>query len=539
MSKRTFVEDIEYQDEDEDIYNKTTIADVDIGKKIMVNKEFRHILANCIITDNKKQKSVAYGGSCIIGSVTDMETNHTSKLKSLHDSDTVDLVSAIGSSKTKKSRKSQTKQKIYSSMEDFFDVNKPSKKNITFYYIADAHGNGSDVLIHWNCIVIDSKIKSILLYDPSNSGYNFNITKLDSTFKALKVYCPDFDTKIIKFDIPQQIICNSSYPGVDVFCQSWVMLFSAVYISGYMDDFAKIDFEKYQTMPLKLWLICMFERYNKKLQLELFEGVETENFFKYVILHVEKDEESSYVLANIPKIIDYGKKKPIIYSVIKNFSDPKSIHTYGTDMYKFRPDDYKSSSSSSSSSDSSDSSSDIADGYFIVNNNRKKISIDEMKTFNFDNAKSLKVVSKTIIKIPYIPSLTSLICEKCLSLDSIPELKNLENLTCIECPSLNSIPYLENLMMLTCEGCNALERIPVLKKLITLNCEYCGNLKVIPKLPELISLNCSNSVNITSIPKMPNLLRLTYTDLPDPVLSKARREMPRLQIIKGMMTSAP
>lgn len=316
------IEPVFYKKDKGAIYDAISEADTAIGRQIMVNKEFRRLLTQIII-DEVKKKSVVYKGSVIIGSVGGEPKSEVSSLQNLKDEFTVDLISNM----IKKSSKcdNPNQQCLYKSVQDYLRANSPEEKTINIYYIADAHGEEEEV--HWNCVIVDGVENRIVLYDPSTQGgYDFSKTKRDAFLSELAEI-----TKIpvytIVFDMVQQIFCDPyKYPGADIFCQSWVMLFSSVYILDMLDKFSKINFAKLQSLPLKMWLICMFKKHNKKLAVESY-GLNVQAFFKYAIIDTTK-KSKNYEVALVPKIVNCGKKKPIAFSVVENFSDADSNQTY-------------------------------------------------------------------------------------------------------------------------------------------------------------------------------------------------------------------
>lgn len=309
--------DLEFYQGDKDaIYNEIGDADTAIGRQIMVNKEFRTLFAE-IITKEAKTDSV-YKGSVIIGSVGGEEEHEISSLKILKDPYTVDLISA----KIKKSSKCNKKtQCIYRSVEDYLNANPPEKDKMSIYYVADAHGEEEEV--HWNCVISDDINKRIVLYDPSTQGgYDFAEIKRTTFIQTLEKMTGLPAYRIV-FDVVQQIFCDPKYPGADIFCQSWVMLFSSMYILDLLDGFAKIDYIKLQSLPLKMWLICIFNKYDKILQIKSYQ-VEVEAFYKYAII----DKKKNFEIVLLPEVINCGKKQPVAFSVIKNFFNPNLKNSY-------------------------------------------------------------------------------------------------------------------------------------------------------------------------------------------------------------------
>ena len=344
-------------------------------------------------------------------------------------------------------------------MKDFFQANPPEEKGITFYYIADSTGNGKDIEIHWNCLIVNAIMNKIELYDPSASGYNFEHEKLKYTIDAVinvSPYFSSFDIITLNFSTPQQTVCNSEYPGVDIFCQSWVMFFSAIYIADKIEEFATIDFSKWQTIPLKMWMICMLTRYDDKLQVRNY-GIDIDNFFNYSILHTYKGDVPTYILAKLPEIIDCGKNQPVVYSIIKNFSDPSS--TSYVESRKER---------------SSYVTVELKDYFMTDLDGDRKIPLHKLENRSFlEEVKRLTIVSETLETFPNpnCDTIQTLNCNNCTSLRSIPVIPNLSYLECKNCISLTSIPKIDTLVTIDCTDCVNLQNIPIIDNLVVLHCK--------------------------------------------------------------------
>ncbi len=311
-----------YTKDKEVIYSVISDADTAVGRQIMVNKEFRRLLAEIIIRET--DKPAVYKGSVIIGSVGGEPKTEISTLSNLQDSATVDLISSL----VKKSSpcEKQDIQCIYRTVDDYLRANAPEEKMQNIYYIADAHGEEEEV--HWNCVIVDGIKKQIVIYDPSTQGgYDFSNVKR-RVFLSSCIEMTGFPAFTIVFDLVQQKFCDPyKYPGADIFCQSWVMIFSSMYILDLLDGFAKIDYIALQSLPLKMWLICLFRKYNKILGVRNY-GLNVDAFFKYAILDRTVKKNKDYDVVMVPKVINCGKKKPVAFSVIENFSNKDSNNSY-------------------------------------------------------------------------------------------------------------------------------------------------------------------------------------------------------------------
>ena len=314
--------EVKYQKSDKNfkLYNPTSEADTAFGKQIMLNKEFRRLLTECSIKDSGRN-DVVYGGSCIIGNIFKTSPKYKVNLEGLKDAYTVDLIAIDVETKCARGK---DKQCTYSSVEEYAAKNSPPPGKLSIYYISSATGSGKNLDVHWNTVIVDPKTQRVVVYDPSGDGYNFDSDKRMMFCKSIaKNY--SYDMVSVEFDESQQQVCNSACAGVDIFCQSWVVFFAAVYITDQLKGLAKIDFSKYQALPLKMWVSCMVKRYRDILSVEDY-GLDLTHFFRYVILQGEKTKE--YMIANMPEIVPCGDKMPVVYSIIKNFETPNSKNNF-------------------------------------------------------------------------------------------------------------------------------------------------------------------------------------------------------------------
>lgn len=248
--------------------------DCDINwQALMMNRKFLVAIIKTIFKEAGVPKDVRFSGAFVYGSI---EKKGRTDLTDLQDEETVDLVS----SKLKgKHPRRGGKQHIYNSFKEFIEHRKPMKHKRNIYFFGDASSAGEYVSVHWTCFVIDlvNKKPVLLWFDPlENNKINFK-----DKFHLKKAWITDFlvnndyvsDARfIISEKSPQQIVC--AHPAQDVFCQTWVLMFMAVYIDKnpvVFSRFTEIDWSVWQNEPLKLWLNCLRKRMPKTWENTLFD----------------------------------------------------------------------------------------------------------------------------------------------------------------------------------------------------------------------------------------------------------------------------
>lgn len=180
-------------------------------------------------------------------------------------------------------------QKIYPSMAAYITDNPPHPQMDNIYFVGDLYGGKSFPIIHWNCFIIkrvnrDDTV-SVLWFDPSMAaqtddydckittdtselnmlGYSFNRDKFWSVLSGIErgFGIEPLEEFIAPNEVPQQY-CRSGTDFVDLFCQSWVMLFAAAFANNKLLEFCRLPFNKYGVEILKAWLLCVLNNIPKR-----------------------------------------------------------------------------------------------------------------------------------------------------------------------------------------------------------------------------------------------------------------------------------
>jgi len=314
---------------------------------LMNNKIIISDIVNYMIKEAGRAKDSVFRGSAIIG---DRDTD----LSNLLDVQTIDLIAfpfiqvrqkypveeKLKDQAGKNAHKDKTSvdelkqsglepQQVYPTVHHFFETNPPLKNKVNIYYFGHAHGEGKHVDIHWNCLIVDMKNNTYFMYDPSDEqgpdqGYNFDSIKKRIIFEGMTAQVYDVSKTIPKnvTTLPPsgqraQQFCaawDDKYGIVaDVFCQSWVLVFTSAYLNGVVDEFFSIDFRKAQMMIVKVFFSCLLSRMSV-----YYKGVIKEKEYASFFKVCRQCDEKKCVLKKVLPIIPTGKKKlPCIVSIVR------------------------------------------------------------------------------------------------------------------------------------------------------------------------------------------------------------------------------
>jgi len=289
------------------VSNYTEVVSKGVDHLLDCDFEFMRLMNNKLVVRDdimapllKNNTNYCYGGSFYFASDTD-------NMNSLIDFLSHDIVSPI--TKCRKRRKCQS---IYKTLEDFFKANPPDTTKRTIYFVGDAHTNGKHVEVHWNCFIVDKN--TIWWYDPSfdeetkrQRVYNFSVEKREKIKTTIgSINTPKTLTRIYGTHRAQQV-CTDSSKAIDIFCQSWVLIFAASAIEDVNEEFLHLDFPFYQNKILKAWLKCLFKR-SSELRGELQNDSRGMALSYCRIFRDIKDfPKGRVVIEKVPDIPDDGK----------------------------------------------------------------------------------------------------------------------------------------------------------------------------------------------------------------------------------------
>lgn len=199
---------------------------------------------------------------------------------------------------------------------------KPKKDYVNIYFVEDA-------FLRWTCCLVEMRPSKttepvMIWYDPSDQlgrcTPRFDRNRKDQVIRQFE------PMQVIDLKTPERVqqFCTN-HPAQDIFSLSWSVMFSSVYINDAFNDFAKIDFVRWQTQPLKMWIRCIIARLPPNW-IDILDEPKFKRFFSHCRRVVGNGYDA--VVERLPKIHKFEGKKPCIYSVITYYLQlPKPYRT--------------------------------------------------------------------------------------------------------------------------------------------------------------------------------------------------------------------
>jgi hypothetical protein len=189
---------------------------------------------------------------------------------------------------------------------------KPFKKGYANIYLVE------DDFLHWSCCIIEDRrvrVKNpvMIWYDPSD--------ELSPCVPKFDHHCKDrvinkFEKMMVldlKTPLRSQQFC-SKHPARDIFSSTWCAMFASVYINNAFDLYARIDFVRWQTQPLKMWVRCLITRLPSGWQAKL-KNHKYKQFFSHC-RRVIGDKHDA-IVERLPSIHRESTGKfPCVYSIL-------------------------------------------------------------------------------------------------------------------------------------------------------------------------------------------------------------------------------
>jgi hypothetical protein len=200
----------------------------------------------------------------------------------------------------------------------------PKKGYANIYFVDD----GS---LNWNCCIVEYRRKKssnpvIIWYDPSDEMRpcmkRFDQAAKDSVILQLQKVV---NATVLDLKTPSraQQFC-SRHPAQDIFSLTWCAMFSAMYINNAFNAYAKIDFVRWQTQPLKMWTRCITSRLPQDWMNKL-RNPQYRQFFSHCRRVIGDTNQA--VVEKLPDIERIkGKRAPCVYSVLTHYLSLPSLY---------------------------------------------------------------------------------------------------------------------------------------------------------------------------------------------------------------------
>jgi len=227
--------------------------------KYPISRQYQPAIAQFIIKNSPMRNNVEYMGAYYIAE----QSRYAYKFTNHKDRDiNLDIIYLNINGRFKKpSKKFGNYQNIFSSLLQFAEIRKPSPNKIGVYFFGELHDENG--FIHWNIAFLYPGDKIIFFDSNTNKDYSEN-EDFFSRRQIVNAFSETYGTDIrLEMFLPTkfpQFISESGRLGVDRFCQTWVLLFLDIFCNNLVQEFLIIDFEKYQTLVIKAWVISILDR---------------------------------------------------------------------------------------------------------------------------------------------------------------------------------------------------------------------------------------------------------------------------------------
>jgi hypothetical protein len=257
--------------------------------KYPISRQYQPTIARFIINNSLMRNNIEYMGAYYIAE----QSRYAKKFTNPKDRDiNLDIIYLNINGRFKKPSKRFGKyQSEFSSLLQFAEIRKPSVNKIGAYFFGELHDEHG--FIHWNIAFLYPGNK-IIFFDSNTNKENSENDDFFSRRQIANAFSETYGTDIkLEMFLPDkfpQFISESGRLGVDRFCQTWVLLFLDIFCNNLVREFLMIDFERYQTLVVKAWIISILDRMeeeniiwtDKKLQYFPYCAI-VQNRRKYVI----------------------------------------------------------------------------------------------------------------------------------------------------------------------------------------------------------------------------------------------------------------
>ena len=189
----------------------------------------------------------------------------------------------------------------------------PGPKKIGAYFFAELQDQ-EEGHVHWNVMFLfppNNNFNGMVMFfdparGPNEATYDFSGRKnIYNIFN--RRYNPNLDFKIFKCCQRPQQICSENECSqinvpiqrgyIDVFCQTWSLMFLDVVCNNKFEEFKNLNFVTFRSLPLKIWLTCTLTSlylHNIKI-ITGYEKIKKDlEYFNYVVVEKIDNNKAGY-----------------------------------------------------------------------------------------------------------------------------------------------------------------------------------------------------------------------------------------------------
>lgn len=170
------------------------------------------------------------------------------------------------------------------------------------------------------CFILDLRYNKLICYDPTDelSDVDHSLPLFD---KHRKSHIVNTILGRLRGDLPEIVdlrtISRAQQLKNDIFSQSWVFMFISAYINDVFNGFAILNFVRWQTNPLKLWINCIISKLPPSLYSQTYAK------HKDFLTRCRRFScKHGRMLESLPSIVKIGGKSRVscIYSIIIHYA---------------------------------------------------------------------------------------------------------------------------------------------------------------------------------------------------------------------------
>lgn len=169
------------------------------------------------------------------------------------------------------------------------------------------------------CFILDLRYNKLICYDPTDelSNVNHSLPVFDRHRKSRIVSTILRRVRDTIEVVDLRTISRAQQLKNDIFSQTWVFMFISAYINDVFNGFAILNFVRWQTNPLKLWINCIISKLPPSLYSQTYAK------HKDFLTRCRRFScKHGRMLESLPSIVKIGGKSRVscIYSIIIHYA---------------------------------------------------------------------------------------------------------------------------------------------------------------------------------------------------------------------------